>query len=131
VLPAGAFTLRVLPAKRIWFPLKIETKTFKLKENVKMGNLTIYSTPGQAVVYSNPAQTNQATNLFPSPAGPQLNVTAGGTWQPNFATAFPQPNSFDATPPLANPVLFNVQPPSLSAGGIRVPNSSTIFKNPS
>jgi hypothetical protein len=99
-----------------------------------MGQLTI---PGTTIQYSNPAQTNQATNVFPAgmvTAEYPANVNgslAGVTWVQNGATAYPQPYSTDPSPATANPVQFNASPVLLSAGGVKIPNSSVVLKNPS
>jgi hypothetical protein len=114
-----------------------------------MGQLTI---PGTSIQYSNPKQTNQSTNLDattgapwssgnqsysvivpPSPPatfGIAGRVISPGTQVPAYALGSPQPGTFDANPPVANPVLFNKQPASLSAGGIQIPNSNCVVKNP-
>jgi hypothetical protein len=98
-----------------------------------MGQLNI---PGTSIQYSNPKQVDQNTLVFPNgmvTPGYPPNVggtLAGVTWTQNGPTSFPQPGTFDAAPPQANPVLFGKQPPSLSAGGIQIPNSTTTVKNP-
>ena len=99
-----------------------------------MGQINI---PGTSITYSNPKQIDQKTLVFPvgmtTPGyPPNVNGTlAGVTWVQNGPTALPQPGSYDPTPVVANPVLFGQQPPSLSAGGINIPNSSVVLKNPS
>jgi hypothetical protein len=87
-----------------------------------MGHINI---PNSSVVYDNPNQADQSTLVFPpctvTPGYPP-NVSgtlAGAIWMQNGPTAFPQPGTFDPTPPIASPVLFNKQPPALSDGGIR------------
>jgi hypothetical protein len=86
--------------------------------------------PNTSVLFDNPQQVDQASLNWQ----PGLTLTA--TTDPSWVgigygyMAIPKPGSFDATPPEANPVLFGKQPPSLSAGGIRIPNSSVVFKSP-
>jgi hypothetical protein len=98
-----------------------------------MGNFQI---PNTSVVYSNPKQVNQNTLTFPpgtvTPGyPPNVNGTlAGVVWVQNGPTAHPQPGSFDPTLPKANPILVNAQPKPLTDGGIKIPNSSVVFKSP-
>jgi hypothetical protein len=101
-----------------------------------MGKLNI-----AGIVFDNPQQVDQSTLNWQ----PGLTLTAQPTEAPvGFGygykaapggigygwMAIPKPGSFDANPPTANPVLFGKQPPSLSAGGIQIPNSSVVFKSP-
>jgi hypothetical protein len=90
---------------------------------------------GTSVVYSNPKSLDATipdpeTDLpwEPWPSAPGTTRWGGRLTYPGPST--PQPQTYDATPPTANPVLFGKQPPSLSAGGIQIPNSSTTVKNP-
>jgi hypothetical protein len=98
-----------------------------------MGNLNI---PNTSIVYSNPNQKDQNTLVFPTgmvTPGYPANVggtLAGQVWQQNGPTAFPQPNTTDPSPATANPVQFNATPVLLSAGGVKIPNSTTTVKNP-
>jgi hypothetical protein len=94
-----------------------------------VGEFTI---SGTSIRYSNPNQVDQKTVVFPAGVTnrPDPAVVAGNVWIPNFAQACPQPGTYEATPPQANPVLFGKQPTSLSAGGIQIPNSTTTIKNP-
>ncbi|SRR6266436_978552 len=107
-----------------------------------MGQLQI---PGTSVQYSNPKQMDQSANLDPTTGKPWVNGTdiypytgsfSGVVFSPgHFGQTMtnggsPQPGTFDPTPPKANPVLFNKQPPSLSDGGTKIPNSSVVFKSP-
>ena len=98
-----------------------------------MGKLTI-----GGITYDNPKQIDQATVLIPPGNYVNLNdpaYVAGAVWkQSTIGKAFPvntspKPDTVDFTPPTANPVLFGQQPPSLSAGGITIPNGGS-FKNP-
>jgi hypothetical protein len=85
--------------------------------------------PNTSIVFDSPLAVDQSTLNWQ----PGLTLTA----QPAEVgigygyMAIPKPGSFDANPPQANPVLFGKQPPSLSAGGIKIPNSSVVVKNPS
>jgi hypothetical protein len=114
-----------------------------------MGHINI---PNSSVVYDNPRQIDQSTNLDPTTAAPWSTgnqpytvtvppsppatfgvagrVISPGTQVLAYALGSPQPGTFDASPPVANPVLFNKQPAPLSAGGIQIPNSSCVVKNP-
>lgn len=105
-----------------------------------MGQLIV---PGTNVQYSNPAQMNQNTVVFPPGVSSLLDPadTAGSTWKPNLlinqgqnnagvvtsALACPKPGSYDGTPTVANPV-FNQVPAS---PGIKIPGTSVVFNNPS
>ena len=98
-----------------------------------MGHIQV---PGTSVVYDDPRQVDQST-LIDSQTGKIWGIQplGGGTLSNGVALAFPapwspQPGSFDATPPQANPVLFNKQSASLSEGGIKIPNSTCTVKNP-
>jgi len=91
-----------------------------------MAQLTI---PGTTIVFSNPQQVDQKTLNWQ----PGLTLTAEilpGVGIGYGYMAIPKPNSTDPSPATANPVLFGKQPPSLSAGGIQIANSSTTVKNP-
>jgi len=90
-----------------------------------MGQLRI---PGTSILYSNPAQVDQSTLNWQPGLTPTSQPTPQGTGYGFMA--IPKPGSFDANTPEANPVLFNVQPPALSAGGVKIPNSSVVLKNP-
>jgi hypothetical protein len=70
-----------------------------------MGQTTI---PGTSVQYSNPQQVDQNSLVFPpgTGQGTTTNAVAGHIWEQNFAMAIPQPGSFDATKPQANPIIF-------------------------
>lgn len=89
----------------------------------------------ESVVFNNPQAVPQDSLKFPpgmiTPGyPPNVNGTlAGVTWVQNGPTAFPKPGTVEP-PPTANPVLFGVQPPSLSTGGIAIPNSTSTVKNP-
>jgi hypothetical protein len=91
--------------------------------------------PGTTIQYDNPSQLNAAA-IDPKtgapwvqwPIAPGTTSWGGRLMYPGPAT--PQPGTYDATPPQANPVLFGQQPPSLSDGGIKIPNSSVVFKSP-
>jgi len=113
-----------------------------------MGQINI---PGTSITYSNPKQTDQKTNIDPltgkawKPSGTDtftftypngvtgLGINGVSTGNQGVGTNLgsPQPGTFDPTAPTANPVIFGKQPPSLSAGGIQIPNSSVVLKNPS
>lgn len=92
--------------------------------------------PGTSIVYSNPQAVPQDSLKFPpgmvTPGyPPNVNGTlAGQTWEQNGPTAFPKPGTFQTGVPEANPVLFNQPPTPLSSGGIKIPNSSVVFKSP-
>ena len=101
-----------------------------------MGQVQI---PGTSVTYNNPNQLNaSAIDLktgapwvqAPVPASGTIGNIPNGTQLMFSGPSTPQPGSYDATPPTANPVLFGKQPPPLSSGGIAIPNSSTVVKNP-
>jgi hypothetical protein len=78
-----------------------------------------FKIPGTSVVYSNPEQQDQNTLFFPNSTRvwqqeltqtqQPLSVGIGYGWM-----SIPQPNSFDATPPEANPILVNQQPAPLT-----------------
>ena len=91
-----------------------------------MGNLNI---PGTSIKYSNPEQIDQTTLSW------QAGLTLTSQPTPQGGTgygwmAIPKPGSFDATVPIAAPVLFGQQPASLASDGISIPNSTTTVKNP-
>jgi len=110
-----------------------------------MGKLNI-----AGVVYDNPAQVNQTTNISPltgkvwKPSGTDsfnftypngvTGIGIGGVSTGSQGTGVnsgdPQPGTFDATPVKANPILVNAQPKPLTDGGIKIPNSSVVFKSP-
>jgi hypothetical protein len=121
-----------------------------------MGRLNV---PNSSVIYDNPKQQDQSTLTFPpgfvTPAyPPNINGTlAGQVWQPNGPTTFPQPGTFDTTPPQANPIAVNQDPPvpgkgqpvavqgSASSTGVpttdlnrrvsgTVPGTNCTFRNP-
>ena len=112
-----------------------------------MGRLQI---PNTSVVYDNPKQVDQSSVKFPDCGDtgkypPNFPSRTGRVWQREPVNtgvpgpfpvstdfpgpAVPQPGTFEA-PPNGNPVLFNAQPASLSSGGISIPNSSCVVKNP-
>jgi hypothetical protein len=91
--------------------------------------------PGTTIQYDNPNQLNAAaidpktgTTWVPWPVASGTTSWGGCQMYPGPTT--PQPGTYDATLPKANPVLFNVQSPSLSVGGIQIPNSTSVVKNP-
>ena len=89
-----------------------------------MGKLNILG-----IQYSNQEQVDQSTLNWQ----PGLTLTAEilpGVGIGYGYMAVPKPNSTDPSQATANPVLFGKQPPSLSAGGIQIPNSSSTVKNP-
>jgi hypothetical protein len=112
-----------------------------------MGQLNI---PGTSIQYSNPKQIDQTTNIDPATGkvwkasgtdsfnftypngvtGIEIGGVSTGDQGVGLNLGDPQPGTYDATPPTANPVLFGKQPPSLSAGGVQIPNSTTTIKNP-
>jgi len=129
-----------------------------------MGQLQV---PGTSVQYNNPKQVNQATNVDPTTGaawnnGPQsypFTVPASpptfkvgntpltpGSQATTAAVGNPQPTSFDPTPPLANPVLFNQPTVAPNAGQPitttkdttgkttavhgQIPNTSVVFNSP-
>ena len=112
-----------------------------------MGQLQI---PGTSIQYSNPKQVDQTTNISPltgkvwKPSGTDsfnftypngvTGIGIGGVSTGSQGTGInsgdPQPGTFDATPPKANPILVNAQPKPLTDGGIKIPNSSVVFKSP-
>ena len=93
-----------------------------------MGQLQI---PGTTIQYSNPKQIDQTTNIdpltgkvwkpsgtdtfnFPYPNG-VTGIGIGGVSTGSQGTGInlgdPQPGTFDPTPPKANPVIVNQDPP--------------------
>lgn len=92
-----------------------------------MAKLTI---PGTTIQYDNPKSLN-GTAVDPKTGAPWVpsllfpGVTRWGGQLTYPGPTTPQPGSYDATLPEANPVLFGKPPPSLSTGGIQIPNSST------
>jgi hypothetical protein len=96
-----------------------------------MGQINI---PGTSIQYSNPKSLD-ASAPDPKTGQPWVQWPAPGTTRWGGCLTYPgpstpQPGTYDATPPTANPVLFGKQPPSLSTGGIQIPNSSSTVKNP-
>jgi len=112
-----------------------------------MGQINI---PGTSIQFVNPKQIDQTTNIDPL-TGKVWKTSGADTFTfiyPNGVTGIgingvstsnqgvgtnlgsPQPGTFDATAPTANPVIFGKQSPSLSTGGIQIPNSSSTVKNP-
>ena len=103
------------------------------------------------VIFDNPRTPDPATVLFPDcgdggKLAPNFPTRTGRVWQtvpvqtgvpglfPNSTDfplpACPQPGTYETMPPTAPPILVNKQPASLSSGGIQIPNSSTVVKNP-
>jgi hypothetical protein len=85
--------------------------------------------PNTSIVFDSPLAVDQSTLNWQ----PGLTLTAEilpGVGIGYGYMAVPKPNSTDPSQATANPVLFGKQPPSLSAGGIQIPNSSVIFKSP-
>jgi hypothetical protein len=83
-----------------------------------MGKITI---PGTSVTYENPMQLN-ASSIDPKTGAPWVpwpvasGTTSWGGCLVYPAPYNPQPGTFEISPPHANKVLFNQQPPSLSSG---------------
>jgi len=91
-----------------------------------MGQLQI---PGTSVTYSNPLQKDQTTNIS-GVTGIGIGGVSTGSQGTGINSGDPQPGTFDATPVKANPILVNAQPKPLTDGGIKIPNSSCVVKNP-
>src|SRR5438874_2675362 len=87
---------------------------------------------GTEIVYDNPRQVDQNTLKFGTDVAPYNNVVPGGVWQPNYGQSIPQPGTYEeeALEPESNRVQFNKQPAPLSSGGIRIPNTTVVFRNP-
>ncbi len=96
-----------------------------------MGTVSI---PNTSVQYNNPQQVPHSQVLFQTGSVDENNPNqiAGQQWAPNLSTvkspipgasyygwgteSYPKPGSFDATPPQANPVVFNADPVVLGKG---------------
>jgi hypothetical protein len=118
----------------------------EIKEN-NMGQINI---PGTSIQFVNPKQIDQTTNIDPltgkvwktsgadsftftypnGVTGIGINGVSTGNQGVGTNLGSPQPGTFDTTAPTANPVIFGKQPPSLSAGGVQIPNSTSTIKNP-
>jgi hypothetical protein len=90
-----------------------------------MGKFTLLG-----IRYDNPQQVDQTTLNWQPGLTLVIQPADGSSGIGQGYMAIPKPNSIDPSPATANPVLFGKQPPSLSAGGIQIPNSSVVFKSP-
>ena len=92
-----------------------------------MGKLNILG-----IQYNNPDQVDQNTLRFANDIVPYLNAVPGAKWQANFAEAIPQPTTFEeqTIEPESNPILINKQPTPLASGGIKIPGTTIVFRNP-
>jgi hypothetical protein len=103
---------------RLWEIYKYQEPALPTRNPNQLNASAIDPKTGAAWV-SLPVPASGAIGNIPN--GPQLMFAGPST---------PQPGTFDATPPQANPVIFNKQAAPLSSGGIAIPNSSTTVKNP-